>query len=318
MRAMLQDRSDSLVSSPRVTGAPWVTVDRRQSSLCLNALLFSQVSSPLPSGGGLTGDPHPQFVYQAWLSDSGAALKERSGEGRSFWKKYAGTKGKASEDKKEGAQVTIEVGEDDQDTGEDKSDEPAELHHWPLHTSLAQCRSANIMHMVKFVPHLSPIDNIIRRVFNIMKFSWILFLAVLESFTNWLNSMCREYIDISTVLRTERCMLTRQIKKGHVPSRESIHIYYQQQMRMNLSRESGLDGTTEDYSMSSVQPVEYGQTELGVQSLDSAASRESLSSPLEIHPPWTSDVILPMSGIYIYRYARLRPLTCLRGSRRQT
>uniref|UniRef100_A0A8C9RSJ5 Piezo-type mechanosensitive ion channel component 2a, tandem duplicate 2 n=1 Tax=Scleropages formosus TaxID=113540 RepID=A0A8C9RSJ5_SCLFO len=166
-----------------------------------------------------------QFVYQAWLSDSGAALKERSGEGRSFWKKYAGTKGKASEDKKEGreqqAQVTIEVGEDDQDTGEDKSDEP---------------------------------DNIIRRVFNIMKFSWILFLAVLESFTNWLNSMCREYIDISTVLRTERCMLTRQIKKGHVPSRESIHIYYQQQMRMNLSRESGLDGTTEDYSMSSVQP----------------------------------------------------------------
>uniref|UniRef100_A0A8C9TA32 Piezo-type mechanosensitive ion channel component 2a, tandem duplicate 2 n=1 Tax=Scleropages formosus TaxID=113540 RepID=A0A8C9TA32_SCLFO len=158
-----------------------------------------------------------KFVYQAWLSDSGAALKERSGEGRSFWKKY-------------------------------------------------------------FVPHLSPIDNIIRRVFNIMKFSWILFLAVLESFTNWLNSMCREYIDISTVLRTERCMLTRQIKKGHVPSRESIHIYYQQQMRMNLSRESGLDGTTEDYSMSSVQPVEYGQTELGVQSLDSAASRESLSS----------------------------------------
>uniref|UniRef100_A0A8C9RRS0 Piezo-type mechanosensitive ion channel component 2a, tandem duplicate 2 n=1 Tax=Scleropages formosus TaxID=113540 RepID=A0A8C9RRS0_SCLFO len=145
-------------------------------------------------------------------------------------------------------------------------------------TALAQCRSANIMHMVKFVPHLSPIDNIIRRVFNIMKFSWILFLAVLESFTNWLNSMCREYIDISTVLRTERCMLTRQIKKGHVPSRESIHIYYQQQMRMNLSRESGLDGTTEDYSMSSVQPVEYGQTELGVQSLDSAASRESLSS----------------------------------------
>lgn len=25
--------------------------------------------------------------------------------------------------------------------------------------------------------------------------------------------MCQEYIDISTVLRTERCMLTREVKK---------------------------------------------------------------------------------------------------------
>ncbi|KAL4616870.1 piezo-type mechanosensitive ion channel component 2-like [Arapaima gigas] len=179
-----------------------------------------------------------QFVYQAWVTDSGAVMKERSKERRSFWKKYAGRKGKPGKDTEE-AYVAIEVEENDQET-EDKSDEP---------------------------------DNIIRRVFNIIKFSWILFLALLESFTNWLNSMCREYIDISKVLRTERCMLTRQIKKGDVPSRESIHIYYQKQMRMNLSRESGLDRTAEDFSMSSVQPATAG-----VENLDSAASRESLSS----------------------------------------
>lgn len=59
----------------------------------------------------------------------------------------------------------------------------------------------------------SPSDNIIKRIFNILKFTWVLFLATLDSFTAWLNSISREHIDISTVLRIERCMLTREIKK---------------------------------------------------------------------------------------------------------
>ncbi len=58
-----------------------------------------------------------------------------------------------------------------------------------------------------------PVDNIIKRVFNIIKFTWVLFLTTVESITKWLNSVCREYIDISTVLRIERCMLTREVKK---------------------------------------------------------------------------------------------------------
>lgn len=56
-------------------------------------------------------------------------------------------------------------------------------------------------------------DNIIKRVFNIIKVTWMLFQTTVESFTKWMNEMCREYIDISTVLRLERCMLTREVKK---------------------------------------------------------------------------------------------------------
>uniref|UniRef100_A0A8C7UAT1 Piezo-type mechanosensitive ion channel component n=1 Tax=Oncorhynchus mykiss TaxID=8022 RepID=A0A8C7UAT1_ONCMY len=56
-------------------------------------------------------------------------------------------------------------------------------------------------------------DNILKRVFNIVKFSWVLFLAMLDSFTAWINSMCQEHLDISTVLRIERCMLTHEVKK---------------------------------------------------------------------------------------------------------
>uniref|UniRef100_A0A8C1J6A0 Piezo type mechanosensitive ion channel component 2 n=1 Tax=Cyprinus carpio TaxID=7962 RepID=A0A8C1J6A0_CYPCA len=118
-----------------------------------------------------------------------------------------------------------------------------------------------------------PVDNIIKRVFNIIKFTWMLFLTTVESITKWLNSVCREYIDISTVLRIERCMLTREVKKGNVPSRESIHVYYQKQMKLNGSRESGLDRISEEDSCSNRERrrrVDH--------SLDSFASRDSMSS----------------------------------------
>uniref|UniRef100_A0A8C7UKP9 Piezo-type mechanosensitive ion channel component n=1 Tax=Oncorhynchus mykiss TaxID=8022 RepID=A0A8C7UKP9_ONCMY len=71
-------------------------------------------------------------------------------------------------------------------------------------------------------------NNILKRVFNIVKFSWVLFLAMLDSFTAWINSMCQEHLDISTVLRIERCMLTHEVKKvrsrpgGTIPQTPSV------------------------------------------------------------------------------------------------
>uniref|UniRef100_G1NWP3 Piezo type mechanosensitive ion channel component 2 n=1 Tax=Myotis lucifugus TaxID=59463 RepID=G1NWP3_MYOLU len=114
--------------------------------------------------------------------------------------------------------------------------------------------------------------NIIKRIFNILKFTWVLFLATVDSFTTWLNSISREHIDISTVLRIERCMLTREIKKsGNVPTRESIHMYYQNHI-MNLSRESGLD-TIDDRP----DAASGAQTAHRMDSLDSHDSISSLS-----------------------------------------
>ncbi|XP_018600658.1 piezo-type mechanosensitive ion channel component 2 isoform X2 [Scleropages formosus] len=185
-----------------------------------------------------------QFVYHAWIADSKIALKERSKEKRKFWKRYTG-RGRARKDKKED-HVAIEV----DDLGEDGTEEDSKKSDGP--------------------------DNIIKRIFNIIKFTWILFLTTLESFTAWLNSMCREHIDISTVLRMERCMLTREVKKGNVPSRESIHVYYQKQMRMNVSRESGLDQIEEEDSTCNSQSAMLKQYKM--ESQDSMASRDSISS----------------------------------------
>uniref|UniRef100_A0A8C7KYL6 Piezo type mechanosensitive ion channel component 2 n=1 Tax=Oncorhynchus kisutch TaxID=8019 RepID=A0A8C7KYL6_ONCKI len=68
-------------------------------------------------------------------------------------------------------------------------------------------------------------NNILKRVFNIVKFSWVLFLAMLDSFTAWINSMCQEHLDISTVLRIERCMLTHEVKKT-IPQTPSVCVCF--------------------------------------------------------------------------------------------
>ena len=67
------------------------------------------------------------------------------------------------------------------------------------------------------------LDNILKRLFNMLKFSRVLVQALLDSLTAWLNSLCQEHISISTVLRIERCMLTHEVKKVTTwPGRGSV------------------------------------------------------------------------------------------------
>uniref|UniRef100_A0A8B9LFJ5 Piezo-type mechanosensitive ion channel component 2a, tandem duplicate 2 n=1 Tax=Astyanax mexicanus TaxID=7994 RepID=A0A8B9LFJ5_ASTMX len=167
-----------------------------------------------------------QFVYHAWITDSKTAMKERSKERRRFWQRY--TEGRKTKKDQREAHVTIEVGDQEEETLEEaRSDGP---------------------------------DNILKRVFNIVKFSWVLFLALLDSFTAWVNSMCQEHIDISTVLRIERCMLTHEVKKGNIPSRESIHMHYQRQMCRAASSECVLEERTEELqSQTSLIPALHQQ-----------------------------------------------------------
>uniref|UniRef100_A0AAZ3R3X8 Piezo-type mechanosensitive ion channel component n=1 Tax=Oncorhynchus tshawytscha TaxID=74940 RepID=A0AAZ3R3X8_ONCTS len=192
-----------------------------------------------------------QFFYHAWITDSKTAMKERGKEKRKFWKRYT-KRDKHKKDKKEGKLRDI---------------------------ILVECPDATLDKIVCkknlkiFVTSLSyvPPDNVLKRVFNIIKFTWVLFQTTVESFTKWMNNVCREHIDISTVLRIERCMLTREVKKGNVPSRESIHVFYQKQMRMSMSRGSSLDRLSEEDSAS-------GGSHRSQDSMASLASRDSISS----------------------------------------
>ncbi|XP_019897413.2 piezo-type mechanosensitive ion channel component 2 isoform X3 [Esox lucius] len=188
-----------------------------------------------------------QFVYHAWITDSKTAMKERSKEKQSFWRKY--TEGSSSSNNKPRKEDQREVdvafeaeeGEDDKE----QTDGP---------------------------------DNVLKRVFNIVKFSWVLFLAMLDSFTAWINSMCQEHIDISTVLRIERCMLTHEVKKGNKPSRESIHVYYRKQMCKATSSESDLGRTEEEMCQDCIPHKSEQQSCSCLESQDSTLSHGSMSS----------------------------------------
>ncbi|XP_034009014.1 piezo-type mechanosensitive ion channel component 2 isoform X3 [Trematomus bernacchii] len=188
-----------------------------------------------------------QFLYHAWITDPKAALKARAKEKRKFWKKYTKVV-RRKKSKKDAGHVTIDLGE--LSDGQDKREEEKS----------------------------SGPDNIIKRVFNILKFTFVLFQTTVDSFTQWMNDMCREYIDISTVLRIERCMLSREVKKGNVPSKDSIHVLYQKAMKLNMSRQASLDLLSEDDSASGSTRLRRRRRPYPMESQDSTASRDSISS----------------------------------------
>ncbi|XP_026217973.1 piezo-type mechanosensitive ion channel component 2-like isoform X2 [Anabas testudineus] len=150
-----------------------------------------------------------QFVYHAWITDSRTAMRARSTQ-KKLWKSNSSERRSRKEEKRAAGEV-IEVMEEEEDGEEEEIEEGP--------------------------------DTGLRRFSNTLRFCWVLLSALLDSLTAWLSSLCQEHIDISTVLRIERCMLTQQAKQGNVPTREAINIYYQEQM-MKASRESGLDYCT--------------------------------------------------------------------------
>uniref|UniRef100_A0A8C6M9N2 Piezo-type mechanosensitive ion channel component n=1 Tax=Nothobranchius furzeri TaxID=105023 RepID=A0A8C6M9N2_NOTFU len=56
-------------------------------------------------------------------------------------------------------------------------------------------------------------ENILQRIINTIKFSWVLLQFLLDDLTDGLNSFCKENLDISKVLRFERALLNQQQKK---------------------------------------------------------------------------------------------------------
>lgn len=62
-----------------------------------------------------------------------------------------------------------------------------------------------------------------------------------------------------------------------MPSRESIHVYYQKAMRLNLSRQASIDQLSDDESASGSMRVRKRRGGYRMESQDSTASRDSMS-----------------------------------------
>lgn len=62
-----------------------------------------------------------------------------------------------------------------------------------------------------------------------------------------------------------------------MPSRESIHVYYQKAMRLNMSRQASIDQISEDESVSGSMRYRRRRGGYRMESQDSTASRDSIS-----------------------------------------
>uniref|UniRef100_A0A8B9GV46 Piezo-type mechanosensitive ion channel component 1 n=1 Tax=Astyanax mexicanus TaxID=7994 RepID=A0A8B9GV46_ASTMX len=54
-------------------------------------------------------------------------------------------------------------------------------------------------------------SDTVQRILDILKFLWVLFLAMVDGFTLWLSMLTKQYVDTSTVLSEERYMLIHNI-----------------------------------------------------------------------------------------------------------
>lgn len=53
----------------------------------------------------------------------------------------------------------------------------------------------------------------VQRILDILKFLWVLFLAMLDGLIDWLGTLTKQYVDMSTVLWVERYILTQKLSK---------------------------------------------------------------------------------------------------------
>ncbi|XP_042318420.1 piezo-type mechanosensitive ion channel component 2-like [Sceloporus undulatus] len=135
-----------------------------------------------------------QLAYQAWIINSKSALKMREQDEIRAQKKKEEEE-KEEEEEKQQQQKEIKSSEENLEvpvTGEEL-DEP---------------------------------ETIMQRVINIFKFTWIFIQALLDDTTEALNSLCKDNLDIANVLRTEKCVLWREINKGKEASADTILQYY--------------------------------------------------------------------------------------------
>uniref|UniRef100_A0A671LFL7 Uncharacterized protein n=1 Tax=Sinocyclocheilus anshuiensis TaxID=1608454 RepID=A0A671LFL7_9TELE len=89
-------------------------------------------------------------------------------------------------------------------------------------------------------------SDIVQRILDILKFLWVLFLAMVDGFTMWLNLLTKQYVDTSMVLSEERYLFIHSISQR--PSREPMDDQISQDSE-NLTVETCLDETDTDNTL---------------------------------------------------------------------
>ncbi|XP_067308143.1 LOW QUALITY PROTEIN: piezo-type mechanosensitive ion channel component 1 [Pseudorasbora parva] len=86
-------------------------------------------------------------------------------------------------------------------------------------------------------------SDVVQRILDILRFLWVLFLAMVDGFTLWLNLLTKQYVDTSMVLCEERYLFIHKLSQ--TPSREPTDDQLSQDSE-DLTLETCLDETDTD------------------------------------------------------------------------
>ncbi|NXO61862.1 PIEZ1 protein, partial [Phainopepla nitens] len=72
-------------------------------------------------------------------------------------------------------------------------------------------------------------SNILQRALNVLRFLWLLFQALVDGLTQWLDTCTREHTAISQVLRLERCVMAERLARGEDINEEFPNELYERE-----------------------------------------------------------------------------------------
>ncbi|XP_067854151.1 piezo-type mechanosensitive ion channel component 1 isoform X4 [Heptranchias perlo] len=127
-----------------------------------------------------------QLAHQAWVKNAKFALKKRREHKRQLQKFKQGIeicKGLQTAGATEGTETPLQESSSMDDEEEEEEEIPSK-------------------------------SNVVQRIMDILRFLWVLFLAMVDVLTEWLNALARQYLDTSTVLWVERHVLTQKLAQG--------------------------------------------------------------------------------------------------------
>uniref|UniRef100_A0A8C2HCF9 Piezo-type mechanosensitive ion channel component 1 n=1 Tax=Cyprinus carpio TaxID=7962 RepID=A0A8C2HCF9_CYPCA len=78
------------------------------------------------------------------------------------------------------------------------------------------------LHHSDFTASQATGSDIVQRILDILKFLWVLFLAMVDGFTIWLNMLTKQYVDTSTLLSEERYLFIHNISQVGISLKQTL------------------------------------------------------------------------------------------------
>lgn len=165
-----------------------------------------------------------QLAYQAWVTSAKTALKERKRNQRQ------------KTEREKMRQVIKKAASTEEKGGEPMNEDQVEPSSEPEEEVLGEKQGGS---------------NVVQRILDILKFLWVLFLAMLDGLVDWLGTLTKQYVDMSTVLWVERYILTQKFSKGEDVPLKDLPSLYETGQGADLQTSVGSSGCEEEEGLSS-------------------------------------------------------------------